>query len=89
MKLTIVGCSGSTSGPESPASSYLIQAPFDGRTFSFVVDLGPGAIGAHDRISLRERRSQRVDRVGFRNHDDHVGSCRPVLGPTLDQRVRG
>jgi ribonuclease BN (tRNA processing enzyme) len=42
MDLTIVGCSGSLSGPESPASSYLITA--DG--FRLVVDLGPGAFGS-------------------------------------------
>ena len=30
MKLTVVGCSGSVSGPESPASSYLVQAPYAG-----------------------------------------------------------
>jgi ribonuclease BN (tRNA processing enzyme) len=46
MELTVVGCSGSIPGPDSPASSYLIQAPFDGRTFSVVLDLGPGALGA-------------------------------------------
>ena len=46
MKLTVVGCSGSTSGPASPASSYLVQAPHQGRTFSLVLDLGPGAFGA-------------------------------------------
>lgn len=46
MKLTIVGSSGSIAGPDSPASSYLIQAPYAGRTFSLVVDLGPGAFGA-------------------------------------------
>lgn len=46
MKLTIVGCSGSVSGPESPASSYLVQAPYEGRLFSLVMDLGPGAFGA-------------------------------------------
>lgn len=46
MLLTIVGCSGSTSGPESPASSYLVQAPYEGRRFSLVLDLGPGAFGA-------------------------------------------
>jgi ribonuclease BN (tRNA processing enzyme) len=45
MELTVVGCSGSTSGPASPASCYLVQAPFDGRTFSLVLDLGPGAFG--------------------------------------------
>lgn len=49
MQLTVVGCSGSTSGPESPASCYLVQAPHQGRTFSLVLDLGPGAFGALHR----------------------------------------
>ena len=46
MKLTIVGCSGSISGPNSPASSYLVQAPHEDRIFSLLVDCGPGAMGA-------------------------------------------
>ncbi len=46
MQLTIVGASGSVSGPESPASCYLVQAPFEGRTFSLLLDLGPGSFGA-------------------------------------------
>jgi ribonuclease BN (tRNA processing enzyme) len=46
MRLTIVGCSGSVSGPDSAASSYLVQAPYEDRVFSLVVDLGPGAFGA-------------------------------------------
>jgi ribonuclease BN (tRNA processing enzyme) len=46
MRLTVVGCSGSVSGPESAASSYLVQAPYAGGTFSLVLDLGPGAFGA-------------------------------------------
>ena len=49
MRLTVVGCSGSTSGPESPASCYLVQADHDGRTFSLVLDLGPGSFGALQR----------------------------------------
>ena len=49
MHLTVVGCSGSTSGPDSPASCYLVQAPHDGRTFSLVLDLGPGSFGALQR----------------------------------------
>ena len=49
MRLTVVGCSGSTSGPASPASCYLVQAPFEGRTFSLVLDLGPGSFGALQR----------------------------------------
>jgi ribonuclease BN (tRNA processing enzyme) len=46
MDLTVIGCSGSLSGPRSPASSYLITTPYQGRTFSLLVDLGPGALGA-------------------------------------------
>ena len=49
MRLTVVGCSGSTSGPESPASCYLVQADHEGRTFSLVLDLGPGSFGALHR----------------------------------------
>ena len=49
MRLTIVGCSGSTSGPDSAASCYLVQAPYEGRTFSLVLDLGPGSFGALHR----------------------------------------
>jgi ribonuclease BN (tRNA processing enzyme) len=49
VRLTVVGCSGSTSGPDSPASCYLVQAPYEGRTFSLVLDLGPGAFGALQR----------------------------------------
>ena len=59
MKLTVVGCSGSVPGPESPASSYLIQAPYEGRTFSLVLDLGPGAFGALYRY-LDPRRGRRL-----------------------------
>jgi ribonuclease BN (tRNA processing enzyme) len=46
MELTVVGCSGSVPGPEAPASCYLVQAPYAGRTFSLLLDLGPGAFGA-------------------------------------------
>ncbi|WP_099331516.1 MBL fold metallo-hydrolase [Actinomyces minihominis] len=51
MKLTILGATGSMSGPSSPSSSYLVQA--DGvddktgekRTYSIVLDMGPGSFG--------------------------------------------
>ncbi len=51
MKLTIVGSSGSMSGPTSAASCYLVQAvgpdPETGleRVWSLVMDLGPGGFG--------------------------------------------
>jgi ribonuclease BN (tRNA processing enzyme) len=68
MELVVVGCSGSVSGPESAASSYLVQAPYQGRTFSMVLDLGPGALGALYRyLDPRE-----VDAIGFSHlHPDH------------------
>ncbi len=44
-RLTVVGCSGSYPGPESPASSYLLEAEQDGRTFRILLDLGNGALG--------------------------------------------
>ncbi|MCW2809790.1 MAG: Ribonuclease tRNA processing enzyme [Friedmanniella sp.] len=68
VKLTVVGCSGSVSGPESPASSYLVQAPYQGRTFSLVLDLGPGAFGA----LYRYLDPQQVDAFALTHlHADH------------------
>lgn len=51
MRLTIVGCSGSYPGSDSPASSYLLQhdapdASGTSRTWSILLDLGNGALGA-------------------------------------------
>ncbi len=45
MKLTVIGCTGSMSGPAAPASSYLLQARGTDRVHSLVMDLGPGAFG--------------------------------------------
>lgn len=68
MRLTVVGCSGSYPGPESPASCYLLQADHEGRTYSLVVDLGNGALGALQRhVDLTE-----VDAVALSHlHVDH------------------
>lgn len=49
MRVTVVGCSGSFAGPESPASSYLVQHDLDGRTWNLLLDLGSGALGALQR----------------------------------------
>jgi ribonuclease BN (tRNA processing enzyme) len=46
VRLTVVGCSGSFAGPDSPASCYLVEA--DG--YRLVVDLGNGALGALQRL---------------------------------------
>lgn len=74
MQLTIVGASGSVSGPLSPASSYLVQAPYEGRTFSLLLDLGPGAFGA----LYRYLHPAALDAVALSHlHPDH---CLDVCG---------
>ncbi len=45
VRLTIIGCSGSFPGPDSPASCYLLEA----EGFRLLLDLGNGAIGALQR----------------------------------------
>jgi len=45
VKLTVLGCSGSVPGPDSPSSGYLLEA--DG--FRLVLDLGHGTFGALQR----------------------------------------
>jgi ribonuclease BN (tRNA processing enzyme) len=47
--VTIVGCAGSFAGPDSPASCYLVRVEHEGRTWSIVLDLGNGALGALQR----------------------------------------
>ena len=49
-RLTVVGCSGSYPGPDSPASCYLLEAEHtsdsgETRTWRVLVDLGNGALG--------------------------------------------
>jgi ribonuclease BN (tRNA processing enzyme) len=47
VRLTVVGCSGSYRGPDSPASCYLLeQDDADGRAWRILLDLGSGALGA-------------------------------------------
>ncbi len=70
MRLTIVGCSGSMSGPGSTASSYLVQADdAAGRTWSVLLDLGPGSFGA--LMNYMEPRA--LDALFFSHlHPDHM-----------------
>lgn len=49
MRLTVVGSAGSTAGPDSAASCYLVSAEVDGREWRIVLDLGSGAIGPLQR----------------------------------------
>ena len=74
MRLTIIGCSGSMSGPQSSASSYLVQAEgvdADGavRTYSIVLDLGPGSMGQ----LLRHLDPAELDAIAISHcHADHM-----------------
>jgi ribonuclease BN (tRNA processing enzyme) len=45
VRLTVVGCSGSIPGPDSPASCYLIEE----EGFGLLLDLGSGALGPVQR----------------------------------------
>jgi ribonuclease BN (tRNA processing enzyme) len=49
MRLTVVGCSGSFAGPESPASCYLLEGDHEDRTWRVLLDLGSGALGSLQR----------------------------------------
>lgn len=68
MKLSVVGCAGSYPSPESPASCYLLEAPFEGRTYRLLVDLGSGALGNLQRhCDLRD-----IDAIAISHmHADH------------------
>ncbi len=51
MRLTVIGCSGSYPGPDSPASCYLLEVDHEGRTWRILLDLGSGALGElHNRV---------------------------------------
>ncbi len=80
MRVTIVGCSGSFAGPASPASSYLVRAEHEGRTWNVALDLGSGALGALQRhIDPRD-----LDAVVLSHlHADH---CIDLCGLYVIQR---
>ena len=46
VRITVLGCSGSVVGPDSPASGYLLTAP---DTPPLVIDFGGGVLGALQR----------------------------------------
>ncbi|CAA9335602.1 MAG: Metal-dependent hydrolases of the beta-lactamase superfamily III [uncultured Nocardioidaceae bacterium] len=45
VKLTVIGCSGSFPGPDSPASCYLVESDAGEGTTRILLDLGSGALG--------------------------------------------
>ena len=82
MRVTVIGCSGSFAGPSSPASSYLVQAEFGGRTWSILLDLGSGALGALQR----QMSPDDLDAVLITHlHPDH---CVDLCGLYVSRRYR-
>lgn len=82
MRLTVVGCAGSFAGPDSPASSYLVQAEHEGRTWNLLLDLGNGALGPLQR----HLDPADLDAVVLSHlHPDH---CADLLGLYVTRRYR-
>ena len=82
MDLTIIGCSGSFAGPDSPASSYLVQAEHEGRTWSIVLDLGNGALGPLQRhLDLASLDAVFISHL----HPDH---CVDICGLYVTRKYR-
>ena len=98
MKLTVLGCSGSAPGPDSPASSYLVEA----EGARILLDLGSGALGPLQR-AVGVAGLADIDAVLLSHlHPDHcmdlcglyvalhygIGSSRriPVYGPAGSAR---
>jgi|SRR5664280_760736 len=82
MRLTVIGCSGSFPGPDSPASSYLVQAESGGRTWSILLDLGNGSLG----VLQRHLDPGRLDGVFLSHvHPDH---CLDICGLYVMQKYR-
>ena len=82
MKVTVVGCAGSFAGPESAASSYLVQHDAEGRTWNLLLDLGSGALGALQRHLSPDD----LDAVVLTHlHPDH---CVDLCGLYVTRRYR-
>lgn len=91
MQVTVIGCSGSYPGEDSPASSYLIQA----EGYNLVLDLGSGALGALQRhvdlddvgaVCLSHLHPDHcMDLCGYfvarKYHPDGIKPPLPVYGP--------
>jgi len=104
MRLTVIGCSGSYPGPDSPASCYLLESEADGRTWRILLDLGSGALGtlqryadplAVDAVFLSHLHADHcLDLCGYhvlrRYHPDGHQPLIPVWGPvgTADRMAR-
>lgn len=90
MRLTVVGCSGSIPGPDSPCSSYLLEQ--DG--FRLLLEAGTGSAGpllrytdpgALDAVFISHRHGDHADdlfTIGYHKGRFHPGTPPiPVYGP--------
>lgn len=77
MRLTVVGCSGSFPGPDSPASCYLVQA----EGFRLLIDLGSGGLsGVQRHLSLDQ-----IDAICISHlHSDH---CIDLCGLSVARMI--
>jgi ribonuclease BN (tRNA processing enzyme) len=95
VKLTVIGCSGSYPGPDSPASCYLLEQEHEGRTWRVLLDLGSGALGflqrrtdplGIDAVLLSHLHADHcLDLCGYyvlrKYHPDGSQPAVPVYGP--------
>ena len=92
MRITVLGCSGSVVGPDSPASGYLLTAA---DTKPLVLDFGGGVLGALQRyvnpndvdVLLSHLHADHcIDFTSYyvarKYHPDGAKPSIPVLGPT-------
>ncbi|MDR2372680.1 MAG: MBL fold metallo-hydrolase [Bifidobacteriaceae bacterium] len=83
MRLLVIGCTGSLSGPTSPASSYLVQTrDRSGRLWTIALDMGSGAFGVLQSMMPPEA----LDFVGLSHlHPDH---CADLTGLAVYAKYR-
>jgi ribonuclease BN (tRNA processing enzyme) len=83
MRLLVIGCTGSLAGPDSPASSYLVQTrDRSGRLWSVALDMGSGAFGSLQALLPPEA----LDFVGLSHlHPDH---CADLTGLAVYAKYR-
>lgn len=76
MKLTIIGCSGSMSGPDGAASAYLVRT----EETNLLLDFGPGAMGQ----LFNHADPASIDALIFSHlHTDH---CADIIGMQVFRR---